>query len=57
MSAGDPVSVRRPAMPGLGLPAIPAVVTWTSARLQPVGRSASTNIRRAVEDLRILAVS
>jgi MFS family permease len=54
---GDPVSVRRPAIPGLGLPTIPAVVTWTSARLQPVGRSASTNLRRAVEDLRILAVS
>jgi MFS family permease len=54
---GDPVSVRRPAIPGLGLPAIPAVVTWTSARLQPVGRSAGTNLRRAVEDLRILAVA
>jgi hypothetical protein len=54
---GDPVSVRRPAIPGLGLPAIPAVVTWTSARLQPVGRSAGTNLRHAVEDLRILAVS
>jgi hypothetical protein len=33
------------------------MVTWTSARLQPVGRSAGTNLRRAVEDLRILAVS
>jgi hypothetical protein len=54
---GDPVSVRRPAVPGLRLTAVPAVVTWTSARLQPVGRSASTNLRRAVEDLRILAVS
>jgi MFS family permease len=54
---GDPVSVRRPAIPGLRRPAVPAVVTWTSARLQPVGRSASTNLRRAVEDLRILAVS
>ena len=54
---GDPVAVRRPAIPGLRLPAVPAVVTWTSARLQPVGRSARTNLRHAVEDLRILAVS
>jgi MFS family permease len=53
---GDPVAVRRPAIPGLPRPAVPAVVTWTSARLQPVGRSAGTNLRHAVEDLRILAV-
>jgi MFS family permease len=48
---GDPVSVRRPTVP-----ALPAVVTWASSRLQPVGRSALTGTRRAVEDLRILAV-
>jgi MFS family permease len=54
---GEPVSVRRPAVPGLlRRPAIPAVVTWVSPRLQPVGRSASTGIRRAVDDLRMLAV-
>jgi MFS family permease len=54
---GDPVSVRRPAPPRLGRHVVPAVVTWTSSRLQPVGRSAVTGARRAVEDLRILAVS
>jgi MFS family permease len=54
---GDPVSVRRPVVPGLRRPAMPAVVTWASSRLQPVGRSASTGVRNAVEDLRILAVS
>jgi fucose permease len=54
---GEPVSVRRPAVLGLLRPVMPAVVTWTSARLQPVGRSASISARRAVEDLRILAVS
>ncbi|MCW2677734.1 MAG: putative arabinose efflux permease, family [Modestobacter sp.] len=54
---GEPVAVRRPAVPGLRRPAMPAVVTWASARLQPVGRSASTGARRAVADLRILAVS
>jgi MFS family permease len=54
---GEPVAVRRPAVPGLRRPAVPAVVTWASARLQPVGRSASTGARRAVADLRILAVS
>jgi hypothetical protein len=32
------------------------VVTWASARLQPVGRSARVNLLRAVEDLRVLAV-
>jgi MFS family permease len=53
---GEPVSVRRPAVPALRRPPVPAVVTWASARLQPVGRSASTGVRRAVEDLRILAV-
>jgi MFS family permease len=54
---GEPLSVRRPAVPGLRRPAVPAVVTWASARLQPVGRSARIGARRAVEDLRILAVS
>ena len=54
---GEPVAVRRPAIPGLRCPAVPAVVTWASSRLQPVGRSASTGARRAVADLRILAVS
>jgi MFS family permease len=53
---GEPVSVRRPPIPALRRPAMPAVVTWASARLQPVGRSASAGARRAVEDLRILAV-
>jgi MFS family permease len=52
----DPVSVRRPTVPGLRRPAVPAVVTWASARLQPVGRSARVSLQRAVEDLRILAV-
>ncbi|SFL55797.1 MFS transporter [Geodermatophilus ruber] len=51
---GEPVAVRRPAVFGLRRP---AVVTWVSARLQPVGRSARTGARQAVEDLRILAVS
>ena len=54
---GAPVSVRRPVVLGLRRPVISAVVTWTSARLQPVGRSANISARRAVEDLRILAVS
>jgi MFS family permease len=54
---GEPVSVRRPAVPALRIPAMPAVVTWASSRLQPVGRSARISARRAVEDLRILAVS
>jgi hypothetical protein len=54
---GEPVSVRRPVVLGLRRPVISAVVTWTSARLQPVGRSANISARRAVEDLRILAVS
>jgi MFS family permease len=54
---GEPVSVHWPAVPGLRRPVMPAVVTWTSSRLQPVGRSASIGARRAVEDLRILAVS
>jgi MFS family permease len=53
----DPVCVRRPAVPGIRRPAMPAVVTWASSRLQPVGRSARIGARRAVEDLRILAVS
>jgi MFS family permease len=54
---GEPVTVRRPAVPGLRRPAVPAMVTWASSRLQPVGRSARVGARRAVEDLRILAVS
>jgi MFS family permease len=54
---GEPISVRRPAVPGLRRPATSALVTWASARLQPVGRSASSGVRRAVEDLRILAVA
>ncbi|RBY78953.1 MFS transporter [Geodermatophilus sp. TF02-6] len=54
---GDPVSVRRPTVPGLRRPAVPAVVTWATARLQPVGLGARTNVRRAVDDLRILAVT
>jgi hypothetical protein len=33
------------------------MITWTSARLQPVGRSATISVRQAVEDLRILAVA
>ena len=53
---GEPVSVRRPAVPGLRIPAMPAMVTWASSRLQPVGRSARSSVRRAVEDLRILTV-
>ena len=54
---GEPASVRRPTGLGLRRPVMPAVVTWTSSRLQPVGRSARISARRAVEDLRILAVS
>jgi hypothetical protein len=54
---GEPVSVRRSAVPGLPGRRMPAVVTWASSRLQPVGRSARIGARRAVEDLRILAVS
>jgi MFS family permease len=54
---GDPVSVRRPGIPGPRRPTLPAMVTWASSRLQPVGRSARIGARRAVEDLRILAVS
>jgi MFS family permease len=54
---GEPVAVRRPAVPGLRIPAMPAMVTWASSRLQPVGRSARIGVRRAVEDLRILVVS
>jgi MFS family permease len=54
---GDPVSVRRPAVPVLRRATLPAMVTWTSARLQPVGRSASIGVRQAVADLRILAVA
>jgi MFS family permease len=54
---GEPASVHWSAVLGLRRPVMPAVVTWTSSRLQPVGRSASIGARRAVEDLRILAVS
>ncbi|MGY1621077.1 MFS transporter [Geodermatophilus sp. SYSU D00965] len=51
---GDPVSVRRPPLPGLPRP---AMVTWANARLQPVGLAARVNVRRAAQDLRLLAVS
>jgi MFS family permease len=51
---GEPVAVRRPAVSVLRRATLPAVVTWASARLQPVGRSARISVRQAVADLRIL---
>jgi hypothetical protein len=52
----DPVAVRRPVVLGVRRPAVGAIVTWASSRLQPVGRSARIGARQAVQDLRILAV-
>jgi MFS family permease len=55
--SGDPVAVRRPTVPGVRRSALPAVITWASARLQPVGRSARISAREAVADLRILTLA